>query len=105
MAHARVTRIEASADRLDEMVSQFRERTVPVLEELDGYQGHLLLGDRGSGAAMALTFWASEDALRGSEEAVKEERQRAAEAGGASGEPAVERYELMDRGWQAGGQG
>ena len=33
---ARVTRLEASAERLDDMVRQFEARTVPVLEGLDG---------------------------------------------------------------------
>ena len=95
MAHARVTRIEGSADRLDEMTSQFEERTVPVLKGLDGYEGYVLLGDRQSGTAMAVTYWASEEALRASEEAVKQERQRAAETAEASAGPTVERYEVL----------
>lgn len=95
MTHARVTRIEAEADRLDEMASQFEERTLPVLAGLDGYRGYALLGDRGSGAAMAITYWESEEAMRASEDAVKPERDRAAEAGQASGAPSVERYEVM----------
>ena len=97
MAHARVTRIEGSADRLDEMASQFEERTVPVLEGLDGYEGYVLLGDRQGGGAMAVTYWASEDALRASEEAVKQERERAAETAGASAAPTIERYEVLTR--------
>ena len=52
--HARVTRLEASQDALDEMTRQFEQHTVPVLEGLDGYKGCALLGDRGSGLAMAV---------------------------------------------------
>jgi heme-degrading monooxygenase HmoA len=95
MAHARVTRIEGSADRLDEMTSQFEERTVPALEGLDGYEGYVLLGDRQSGAAMAVTYWASEDALQASEDAVKEERERAAQTAGATSSPSIERFEVL----------
>jgi heme-degrading monooxygenase HmoA len=95
MAHARVTRIEGSADRLDDMASQFEEHTVPALRALDGYKGYVLLGDRQSGAAMAVTYWESEDALRASEDAVKEERERAASTAQASSSPTIERYEVL----------
>lgn len=93
--HARVTRLEGSPERLDEMTSQFEERTVPVIEGLDGYKGYVLLVDRGSGAAMAVTYWESEEALRGSDEAVSEERERAAETAEAAASPTVERYEVV----------
>jgi heme-degrading monooxygenase HmoA len=43
---------------------------------------------------VAVTFWESEDALRESEDAVKDARERAAETGGA-GEPRVERFEVI----------
>lgn len=92
--HARVTRIEAAADRLDEMTRQFEEKTVPVLEGLDGYEGYVLLGDRGTGSAMAVTYWSSQDAMQASEDAVKPERERAAESGGAASGSTVERYEV-----------
>lgn len=93
--HARVTRLEASAERLDEMTRQFEEQTVPVLQGLDGYEGYVLLGDRGGGAAMAVTYWESEDAMRASEDAVVAERERAAETAEAAGAPTVERYEVI----------
>ena len=72
--HARVTPIEASADLLDAMTRQFEQRTVPVLEGLHGYKGYILLGDRGTGLAMAVTYRESEEALRTSEDAVKQAR-------------------------------
>ena len=93
--HARVTRLEASPERLDEMTHQFEEQTVPVLKALAGYQGYALLADRGSGAAMAVTYWESEEALRGSDDAVKAERERAAETAEAAAGPTVERYEVV----------
>lgn len=93
--HARVTRIEASAELLDEMARQFEQQTVPVLEGLDGYKGYALLGDRGTGLAMAVTYWESEEALRASEDAVKQERERAAQTAQAASGPTVERYEVV----------
>lgn len=93
--HARVTRLEASADRLDEMTRQFEEHTVPVLEGLDGYKGYHLLGDRANGVAMAVTYWESETALQASEDAVAPERERAAQTAEAASGPTVERYEVV----------
>ena len=93
--HARVTRLEASADQLDEMTRQFEAHTVAVLEGLDGYQGYHLLGDRTSGVAMAITYWESKEALQASEDAVAPERERAAEAAAAASRPTVERYEVV----------
>lgn len=93
--HARVTRLEASAEMLDEMARQFEERTVPVLRGLDGFEGYVLMGDRGSGVAMAVTYWASEEDLQASEDAVTPERERAAQTAGATSGPVVERYEVV----------
>ena len=93
--HARVTRLEASADALDDMAAQFEQRTVPVLEGLDGYQGYMLLVDRGSGLAMAVTYWESQEDLQASEDAVTQERERAAQTAGAASPPTVERYEVL----------
>lgn len=93
--HARVTRLEASADLLDEMTRQFEEHTVAVLEGLDGYKGYMLLGDRTNGVAMAVTYWESEADLQASEDAVAPERDRAAQAAEAASGPTVERYEVV----------
>ena len=93
--HARVTRLEASADRLDEMVGQFEAHTIPVLEGLDGYKGYILLGDRTNGVAMAVTYWDSESAMQASDDAVAPERERAAETAAAASGPTVERYEVV----------
>jgi len=93
--HARMTRLQASPERLDDMARQFREQTAPLLESLDGYQGHLLLADRSAGTALAVTLCESEEALRASEDAVVEARRQAAETAGATAEPVVERLEVL----------
>ena len=93
--HARVTRLEGSAELLDEVARQFQERTVPVLQGLDGFEGYVLMGDRGSGLAMAITYWASAEALQASDEAVSPERERAAQTARATSGPVVEHYEVV----------
>lgn len=79
---------------LDEASSQLEREEVPSFKQLDGFKGMTLIGDRESGKTIALTFWESEDAMRASEEAVKDARKRAAETGHAP-EPQVERFEVL----------
>jgi heme-degrading monooxygenase HmoA len=93
--HARLTRIEASPDRLEGLGEQFEQQTLPQIQGLDGYQGYILLGDRSNGTAIAITYWESAEALQASEEAVEQPRQQAAEAAGARSAPVVERYEVF----------
>jgi heme-degrading monooxygenase HmoA len=93
--HARVTTLQLDPSRLDDVRRQLEQDQVPEFEQLDGFKGFTMLGDRSSGKAIGVSFWESEDAMRSSEEAVTPGRQRAAEEGGASGEPQVERFEVL----------
>lgn len=93
--HARMTTLEASPDRLDAMAQQFEAEIVPLLRDLDGFDGYMLMGDQESGRAIAVTFWSSEDALRRSEEAVMSARQAAAETAGATTPPQVDRFAVL----------
>ncbi len=93
--HARVTRLDLDPGRIDDAVRQLESEEVPQFKELDGFKGFTLLGDRDSGQVIGVSFWESQEQMQSSEEAVKDSRQRAAETGGASGDPAVERYEVL----------
>lgn len=91
--HARVTRLSGSPDDVDGGVSNFRENVVPFTREQGG-KGALLLVDRQTGAAVAITLWEDEEALRASEEQANALRAQAAGEMGASQPPTVERYEV-----------
>ena len=93
--HARLNRLEGSPDRFDESVRRTEEVVLPLLRGLDGFQGFTVLGDRSSGTFIAISVWESEDAMRASEEAVKQPRKDAADAAEARSEPTVERYEVV----------
>ena len=95
--HARMTRIQASGDRLDDLGRQFEQETLPQIQGLGGFQGHVLLGDRVNGTAIAITYWDSADAMKASEQAVEQPRQQAADAAGARSAPIVERYEVFQQ--------
>lgn len=57
-------------------------------------EGAILLVDRQSGKAIAITLWKDEEALRASEEAADALRAEAANRMGASGTPAGQAYEV-----------
>ena len=92
--HARVTTLDMDPSKVDEVRDRLEGEDVPEFKKLDGFKGMTLLTDRQTGKTIAVTFWESEDALRQSEEAVKDARRRAAESGSA-GEPQVERFEVI----------
>jgi heme-degrading monooxygenase HmoA len=89
-----VTTLNLQPDRLEDAIRRLEDEEVPRSRELDGFKGFTLLVDRASGKLVGTTFWDSEQAMLDSDAKVAESRARAAEAGGASGEPLVERFEV-----------
>ncbi|OFW53509.1 MAG: hypothetical protein A2146_00860 [Actinobacteria bacterium RBG_16_67_10] len=92
--HARVTMVSGSPDQADQGVANFRDNVVPGVKEMGGH-GAILLLDRDSGNAMAITLWDDEAAMRASEERANEMRRTASEEMGAAEQPRVERYEVV----------
>ena len=92
--HPRVNTLQMDPQRIDDAIRQLEEQDIPRFREIDGFRGFTVLGDRSSGKVIATSYWDSEEQMRASEDAVKEARQRAADTGGASEEPQVERYEV-----------
>jgi heme-degrading monooxygenase HmoA len=92
---ARATRIEGSPDRLQEAIRQFREETLPAAQSQAGFGGGMLLADRSSGAALAVTLWETEDNMASSEQFADQQRTQVADAAGAQNAPRVERYEVV----------
>lgn len=93
--YARVTTLTMEPARLDDVISQLETDEVPRFKQIDGFKGFTLMVDRASGKSTAVSFWESEAALRESEEAVRRPRERAAQTGGSSEAPTVERYEVV----------
>lgn len=71
---ARVTRMEGAPARVDDAVTYTREKVLPLARELEGNRGILSLVDRATGKGMTFTFWASDEAMRASEEAANQVR-------------------------------
>ena len=92
--YARVSIIEAPAEKLEEGTKRIREEIAPQLRQLSGCQGFITLVDRTSGKSLNVTLWDTEEDMRASEEQANQLRKQAAETVGATGEPQVERYEV-----------
>jgi heme-degrading monooxygenase HmoA len=92
---ARATRIDGSREGVDEAIRQFRDETLPAAGSQAGFGGGMLLADRSSGAVMAVTLWETEQNMGASEQFANQQRGQVAAAAGASGDPRVERYEVV----------
>jgi heme-degrading monooxygenase HmoA len=92
--HARVSTLQLDADRIDDTVKQLEDEDLPKIQELDGFKGFTLLVDRASGKLIGTTYWESKEQMDAADAAGTEARERAAKAGGASGAPQVERFEV-----------
>lgn len=92
--HARVTTIQMDPARIDEAASQLEEQDLPRFKEIDGFRGFTLFVDRSGGKVIGTTYWDSADQMQASEDEVRDARRRAADTGGSSAEPKVERFEV-----------
>jgi hypothetical protein len=90
--HARVTTISGSPADADAGINTFRTSVVPFTREHG--RGAILLVDRQSGEAIAITLWEDEQAMRASEESANALRADAADQMGATQAPKVARYEV-----------
>jgi heme-degrading monooxygenase HmoA len=61
--YARVTEFEGSPERMEEGVRLFREEVIPWLRDATGFRGWIVLFDRPAEKALAVTFWATEEAM------------------------------------------
>ena len=93
--HARTTRLQLDPARIDDAVRRLEEEDIPRWKELDGFKGFTLFADRESGRVLGTSYWESAQAMNASEDAVRPSRERAAQTGGASESPIVERYEVL----------
>jgi len=89
---ARVSSYSGSPDQAEEGIRNFQGLTDP-LRSLDGFEGAYLLVDRGTGKALTITLWSSEDAANASAERAKQMRSDAAGGAGMSVDT-VETFEV-----------
>jgi hypothetical protein len=91
--HARVSTIVGSPDQVEAGITDFRDNSTSWVKE-EGGRGGILLVDRDTGKAIALTLWSDEENMRQSEEAANELRRRVSEEMQSTQPATVERYEV-----------
>jgi hypothetical protein len=72
----------------------FRERVVPVLLELPGFQDNLTLLDRDQGEILGITVWDTEEHARAAAAKLEQERETGVAEMGASSAPG-KLYEVL----------
>ena len=94
--HARVTTIHLQPGMLDRTSALFRDDVVPAAKEQQGFKGGLLLTDRSTGRAIAISLWDTEEALVASESSGYYQAQidKLAGVGFLAGPPDRESYEV-----------
>ena len=91
--HARMTTLVGSTNEAEAGTADFRDTVLPWVKEQGGRGGILLL-DRESGRAVAITLWNDEEQMRRSEEEAAKHRQRVSTEMDSEA-PIVERYEVV----------
>jgi heme-degrading monooxygenase HmoA len=94
--HVRLSRFSGlPPERIEATIEEFREQQLPELEEQAGFKGVLVMLNRGTGQAAALTFWETEADLHASERLAARAREAAVASAQPAREPIVDRYEVV----------
>lgn len=93
--HARTGTLNVSPERIDDTVRQLEADQLPRFQEQQGYKGFTILADRESGKMIGISYWESEADVEASEQLAAGAREQASSTGQASGEPTVERFEVV----------
>jgi hypothetical protein len=72
--HAHVTTMETSPARLDDAKRFFRVQVLPQLQQMDGFEGFIVLSDRQSGKLLGVVLWENEEVMHSMEEVLSRAR-------------------------------
>jgi heme-degrading monooxygenase HmoA len=90
----RIASVQVEPERIDEMISHYRETLRPVHEQCQGLRQHYWLVDRYNGHVKIVGFWDSQEALDKAKPALEPARERYWEAYQET--PTLEAYEVAD---------
>jgi heme-degrading monooxygenase HmoA len=91
--YARSNTLMGNPRSMDEGIAYIRDEVMPMVQGMDGFVGLSMLCDRDTGRCIVTTAWESEEAMRASDQGVRDSRARAAEIfGGAA--PEVREWEI-----------
>ena len=82
--YARVSTYEGGyPEDYDAGLHALRAEVLPQIQALPGYRGAMSLVDRSTGRSISITYWANEQSLAASRQAVEQIRERAAATSGS----------------------
>ena len=73
--HVSVTRTHDPLDQPTELATIAGEEMLPWLNEIDGFEGLLMLSDQATGTTLVVTFWESEEVAERHAEARRQFRE------------------------------
>jgi heme-degrading monooxygenase HmoA len=76
----RMTTLEGSPETVEAGIAMLRDEVFPGARDMDGFKGLIAFGDRSTGKMMAVTLWATEDAMKASEEGASQLRASTSDA-------------------------
>jgi hypothetical protein len=72
--YAQVTTVEVSPAKLDEATHHVRQHVLPELQQMDGFEGFITLGNRRSGKLLSIALWESEEVMQPTAEVISRTR-------------------------------
>ena len=66
--YAQLTTVEASPANFDATTHFFQQQVLRQLQQMDGFEGFVVLGDRQRGKLLGVVLWESEEVARSTEE-------------------------------------
>jgi heme-degrading monooxygenase HmoA len=94
---ARVTRSKGDPAKTEELARIATSEILPSVQGVPGFKGMTVLADRKTGEGLAITFWASEEEMKASEDLGQQLRADAIKRVGGS-VTGVERFEVIAQG-------
>jgi quinol monooxygenase YgiN len=91
---ARIASVQVAPERIDEIVSRYRETVRPIHQQSEGLRNHYVLVDKHSGQIRIIGFWDSREALEAAIPMVGPARERLWNEFQET--PTLEAYEVAD---------
>ncbi len=95
--YARIFRITADTDRIDEGIEIYEDGYIPAAQQQKGFVEAMLLGDRSTGRGLAISIWESKEDARATEQSGFVQQVIGKFTGILAETPAMESYEIMAR--------
>jgi heme-degrading monooxygenase HmoA len=68
--YTQVTTVEVSPANFDAATHFFRQQVLPQLQQMEGFKGFAVIGDRKRGKLLSFALWKSEEVMQSTEEVV-----------------------------------